>query len=217
MPTIKTVKQLSDTTPDTKNANKGTQRGRGMLEQSLRQHGAGRSILLDRNGKIIAGNKTADVAGDIGLDDLIVVQSDGTRLVAVQRTDLDLDTDPSAKALAIADNRVGEISLDWDASVLAELSEEYEGLLDGLFREDELDALLGTVVENPLDEWQGMPAFEQDKAGAARSITVHFASLDDIPTFATLLGQLVTTATRYIWFPPQPEIDLKAYIAHDES
>ena len=43
--------------PDTKNANKGTERGRYMVEASLRETGAGRSIVLDKDGRIIAGNK----------------------------------------------------------------------------------------------------------------------------------------------------------------
>ena len=58
----KSINVLSDLTPDTKNANKGTQRGRGLLEKSLRQHGAGRSVLVDRDGEIIAGNKTVEIA-----------------------------------------------------------------------------------------------------------------------------------------------------------
>jgi DNA modification methylase len=39
-------------------------------------------------------------------------------LIAVQRDDLDLLTDPRARALAIADNRVGELDLEWDARQL---------------------------------------------------------------------------------------------------
>ena len=85
-----TVK-LSTLIPDGKNANLGSPRGNQMIEDSLRQYGAGRSILLDKHGRIVAGNKTAENAGAIGMDDVIVVQSDGSRLVAVQRTDLDLD------------------------------------------------------------------------------------------------------------------------------
>ena len=83
-------KKLSDLVPDRRNANKGTPRGNQMIEDSLRQYGAGRSILLDKHGAIIAGNKTAENCGAIGMEDVLVVRTDGTRLVAVQRTDLDL-------------------------------------------------------------------------------------------------------------------------------
>jgi ParB-like chromosome segregation protein Spo0J len=41
--------------------------------------------------------------------------------VAVQRGDLDLKRDRKARELAIADNRVGEIDLEWNPEVLASL------------------------------------------------------------------------------------------------
>jgi hypothetical protein len=57
-----------------------------------------------------------------GLQEVVIVPSDGTKIIAVQRTDLDLDTDPRAQALATADNRTSELGLEWDAANLAELS-----------------------------------------------------------------------------------------------
>ena len=139
---------LSALTPDDRNANKGTQRGTGMLEDSLRKYGAGRSILTDKNGRIIAGNKTAEGAASIGLDEAIVVRTDGNRLVVVQRTDLDLD-DPKARELAIADNRTGEINLDWNADELQALIDDGVDL-SGMFGLEEIAALKdGESVENP--------------------------------------------------------------------
>ena len=38
----KKIKGIEDLTPDVRNANRGTQRGRGMVEASLREVGAGR-------------------------------------------------------------------------------------------------------------------------------------------------------------------------------
>jgi hypothetical protein len=103
---------------DPKNANLGTERGDQALEYSLREYGAGRSILLDRHGTAIAGNKTRQKAEELGIP-IRVVESDGSDLVAVQRTDLDLSSDPAARALAYADNRVGELDLAWDRDQLA--------------------------------------------------------------------------------------------------
>jgi hypothetical protein len=45
-----------------------------MIEDSLRQYGAGRSILLDKHGNIVAGNKTVENAAAIGIDDVIVTR-----------------------------------------------------------------------------------------------------------------------------------------------
>ena len=127
---------------DQHNANKGTARGRKMLGKSLKAHGAGRSILVDKHGNVIAGNKTLEQAIAAGHKDVIVVKTDGSQLVAVQRTDLDL-ADKKAKALAIADNRVAEVGLEWDAAVLAEMSKDVD--LSQMFTEDELAELVTDV------------------------------------------------------------------------
>lgn len=144
--TIKTAK-IGDLTPDENNANKGTERGRYALEKSLREYGFGRAILIDKNGHIIAGNKTHEVAGAIGLEDVIVVPVDGQQVVAVQRTDLDI-YDLASRELAIADNRVGQLDLDWDAEVLAGLEEEGANL-SAFWTDAELDAIMERAGELP--------------------------------------------------------------------
>lgn len=146
--------KLSQLTPDSRNANKGTARGRKMVADSLKRYGAGRSILLDRNGHIIAGNKTAEGAKAIGLEDVQVVKTDGTKLVAVQRTDLDIN-DRKARELAIADNRAAEVGLEWDVDVLKEL--EAEGIeMEPFFDERELVQFFaretGEAPEAPVDQ-----------------------------------------------------------------
>ncbi len=199
--------KLSDITPDANNANLGTQRGLGMLESSLRKHGAGRSILLDRKGRVIAGNKTVEQAGQLGLDELIIVKTDGTQLVAVQREDLDLaDDSTGARDLAYADNRVGELDLAWNPeTILADLDSVD---LSGLFREDELERILGTVVDDPNGEWVGMPEFEQEDKTAFRSIHVHFRGQEDIDRFSELIGQEIK-GSRSLWFPEAEKIDME--------
>lgn len=129
--------KIGDLTPDDRNANQGTERGDWMLTQSLQKLGAGRSVLLDKNGRLIAGNKTAAKFGEMGLEDVIIVQTNGQQLVAVQRTDLDIDS-PEGREMALADNRVGEVNLSWDAGVLAELGQEVD--LGQWFTTDELAA-----------------------------------------------------------------------------
>lgn len=132
-----TMKRLADLTPDPKNANRGTERGVGMLEASLRQYGAGRSVLVDKHGVVIAGNKTVEAAASIGLDRVRVIETDGTELVVVQRTDLDLAQDVHAKALGVADNRIAQVGLEWDAEVLQELVADGADL-GNLFSAEEL-------------------------------------------------------------------------------
>lgn len=132
--------KIADLIPDDKNANLGTERGRYMIERSLAKLGAGRSIVVDKNGKIIAGNKTTETAVESGFEDTIIVQTDGTKLVVVQRTDLDLDTDAKAKELAIADNRTSEISYNPDPEILLEIGQEID--LSDYYTQGEMDDLL---------------------------------------------------------------------------
>ena len=123
---------------DGKNANKGTKRGRELLEQSLGKYGAGRSVLVDRRNRVIAGNKTVEAAVAAGMKSIAVIETDGNCLVAVQRGDLDLAKDKKARELAIADNRVGELDLEWNPEVLALLDVD----LKQFWNENELNALL---------------------------------------------------------------------------
>jgi len=137
--------KLEDLTPDTRNANRGTARGLAMVESSLRKYGAGRSILVDKKGRIVAGNKTAQAATDAGLSKTIVVQTTGNEVVVVQRMDLDLDKDKAARELAVADNRAGEVGLEWDGKEIAQLQLE-EIDLSQMFTPAELDAIADKEV-----------------------------------------------------------------------
>ena len=47
--------KISELIPDDKNFNKGSQFGNSLIEKSFTKFGAGRSILLDKNNRIIAG------------------------------------------------------------------------------------------------------------------------------------------------------------------
>lgn len=115
--------KLKDITPDDKNFNKGTEFGHSLIEKSFAKTGAGRSILLDKNNRIIAGNKSTEVYAASGGEDILVVESDGTKLIAVKRTDIDLDT-PRGREMALADNATAKANIIFDAElIVAELGE----------------------------------------------------------------------------------------------
>lgn len=148
---VKPITHLRDLTPDAQNANLHTPRGASMMETSLRECGFGDSLTVDRHGVVISGNQRLETVADIGLDDPIVVRSDGTRPIVHQRIDLEAD-DPRAKKLAIASNRVGEVNLAWDADVLAELASDDAAILDGLFTVEETASLLADAPEPTIEE-----------------------------------------------------------------
>ena len=116
---------ISEVIPDDKNFNKGTEYGGHLLEKSFEQFGAGRSILLDKNNRIIAGNKATEQYGAKGGEKVIVVETDGNTLVAVKRTDIDLDT-KKGREMALADNATQKADLDWDDDILKAVAEEMD-------------------------------------------------------------------------------------------
>ena len=139
--------KLSDLQQDPNNLNLGTERGRNVIRQSLAELGAGRSILVDKNGYIIAGNKTAAAALEAGIEDVVIVETTGDHVVVVQRTDLDLSTDPKAKKLAVTDNRASELGLNWDIDALKVVADEVD--ISWLFTDEEIEGLDGWEdVEN---------------------------------------------------------------------
>ena len=136
--------KLHELIPDDRNANRGTRRGADAVEVSLRDLGAGRSVLIDRDGRVIAGNKTVAAAKRAGIENVLVVQTTGDQLIAVQRVDLSLD-DPAGRKLAVADNRAAELGLEWDPAVLAELSSDLD--LKPFFTDSELSSVIAPTVE----------------------------------------------------------------------
>ena len=111
--------KISELIPDDKNYNTGNEFGNSLIEKSLRKNGAGRSILIDKNNRIIAGNKTVENAASIGLEDLLIVESDGTKIIAVKRTDIDLDS-KKGRELALADNASAKANIVWNHENLKE-------------------------------------------------------------------------------------------------
>lgn len=109
---------------DDKNFNKHTEYGMSLLEKSLRENGAGRSILIDKDNNIIAGNGIVEAAGSVGLENIKIVETTGDEIVAVKRTDIALDSEQGRK-MALADNATAAADLEWDEDLLAEASEQW--------------------------------------------------------------------------------------------
>jgi hypothetical protein len=151
MAEIKEAK-ISDLVFDDKNFNKHTEYGMSLIEKSIRNNGAGRSILIDKNNRIIAGNGVTEIAGQIGLDDVQIVESDGTKIIAVKRTDIDLDS-KQGREMALADNataralaeklKSGSITVEMKANGF----EHYGSLGFSLDRYDEqITAISGDIM-----------------------------------------------------------------------
>jgi len=115
---------ISDLQKDDRNANAGTDLGRDLIKLSFGLHGAGRSVLVDKNLKVIGGNHALDGAAAAGIDEVIVVQTNGRQLVAVQRTDIDIDS-KEGREMALADNRTAQANINFDMDVISDLNNDF--------------------------------------------------------------------------------------------
>ena len=106
---------------DDHNFNKGTEAGRQLMERSFSELGAGRSILVDKDGRIIAGNKSQKAAIAAGIKKVRIIETTGDELVAVKRTDISLDS-KEGRELALADNLTTQVNLEWDKVELQEVA-----------------------------------------------------------------------------------------------
>ena len=120
------VVDIRDIIPDDHNFNAGTEKGREMIEKSFRELGAGRSILLDKNNRIIAGNKSQQAAIATGITKVRIVDTEGDEIVAVRRRDVDLDS-KVGRELAFADNATQQVSLAWDEAELQAVQADVDG------------------------------------------------------------------------------------------
>lgn len=155
---------------DNKNFNKGTEYGEHLMDESLRKFGLGRSILIDRNDRIIAGNKTTEKAGELGFEKVVIVETDGSTLVAVKRNDIDLDSQ-KGRELALADNATSKANLSWDEDMIAEQFD---------FDPEEW----GVSMSEPEEEEQEEPKKEIDtrlivECGDVTKLSLLFSELQD--------------------------------------
>ena len=116
---------ISDLRFDEKNFNDHSEYGMSLLEKSLQDFGAGRSILIDKNNNIIAGNGIIEAAGNIGLEDMQIVETTGDKIVAVKRTDIELNS-KKGRGLAMADNATSAANLSWNKGNIEEVSEQFD-------------------------------------------------------------------------------------------
>lgn len=119
---------------DRHNYRRHSDENKKLINQSLAECGAGRSVLVDAEGELIAGNGVYEQAQKLGIPTR-VVETDGTELVVVKRTDL-ATADAKRKKLAAMDNATADkvewnidaLQTDFGASELAGMSIEVPGI-----------------------------------------------------------------------------------------
>lgn len=102
---------------DKRNYRKHSDKNKQLINKSLKECGAGRSIVIDNEDNIIAGNGIYEQAQKLGIKTKII-ETDGSELVVVKRTDLATD-DEKRKQLAVMDNSASDSS-EFDFELLNE-------------------------------------------------------------------------------------------------
>jgi len=136
---------IKDLKPDHRNARKRTDRSASLIAESLKRFGAARSIVIDEDNRILAGNGTVEGAKAAGIQNIRVIETDGTEIIAVKRTGLSED---DKIGLALADNRTSDLS-DWDKDMLQQLSAEHD--LAPWFEADDLAEIIGEAEQLPTE------------------------------------------------------------------
>lgn len=131
---------IHDLVQDDKNFNQGTARGKVLLDRSFERFGAARSVLVDKNNRIIAGNKSTIAAEDHGISKVRVVETTGKDLVVVKRTDLDIET-AEGREYALADNMTAKQNFSLSYEAIREAVDDV-GLDPTIWGIDNLDELV---------------------------------------------------------------------------
>lgn len=144
------VVPLSTLSADPHNINRHTERGHKLVEQSIRKRGVARPGFAahDKDGNLVmlGGNLSSlEVPAGIGLDEAVLVYTDGTRPIVHVRTDLDAGSD-EARLLALEDNVSGVQSYDPDITELAELV-EIEGFDEIISEREYLKLVADAVID----------------------------------------------------------------------
>lgn len=142
----KARRSIADLKPDLVNVRKHNPRNIGMIVDSLHQVGAARSIVIDENDTVLAGNGLIEAAAEAGITKMQIVEADGETVIAVRRRGL---TDEQKQKLAIFDNRTAELAT-WDSDALQALQQQGADL-SAYFYPEEIDRLGEAAVREQVN------------------------------------------------------------------
>jgi DNA modification methylase len=170
---------MSDIRPDSRNARRHSDQNKAMIRQSLEEIGGFRSIAVDGEGIIRAGNGVYEQACELGLK-IRIIEAARDELIAVKRSDL---VGELAERAAILDNRTGELA-EWDVNALAWLKDNEPATVEGMWNEKEWQNLLARIEQPQIET--NIPEAQIDKAEELRQKwDVDSGQLWEIPSIKT--------------------------------
>lgn len=102
---------------DKRNYRKHDEKNKTLIEKSLKECGTGRSIVIDNDNEIIAGNGVFEASKKLNIPTKII-ETNGQELIVIKRTDLKTE-DEKRKQLAVMDNSTSDTS-SFDFELLAD-------------------------------------------------------------------------------------------------
>jgi hypothetical protein len=177
--------KVEDLKFDKRNYRRHSEKNQDLIKKSINEVGFGRSIVIDADNEIVCGN---GVVSQIAKSTPIkVVETNGSELVVVKRTDLKTD-DEKRKQLAVMDNSTSDSS-DFDFTLLQEDFDE-ETLADW-----------GIDIEFEDDEEEKKSTEKDAKAEEYINEAVKDACIEIIEQFDKLNGfSFITRQTAKIKF-----------------
>ncbi len=136
---------ISSLQSDQKNARRRTDRSSTLIKESISRYGAARSIVIDEENRVLAGNGTIEGAKQAGIKNVRIIETDGDEIIAVKRTGL---SEEDKVGLALADNRTSDLS-EWDQEMLHQLSEEHD--ISAWFDQEDFTDIAGELKEKTFE------------------------------------------------------------------
>ena len=137
-----------------------------------------REIIIDEDAIILGGNMRHKALRTMGIEEVVVKIVTG--LTANQKQEF-----------MIKDNaQFGLFDMDILANMFSDLPLIDWGVGIWDFEEDD-----------PNEEWEGMPEFEQEDKTSFKIIHVYFKDQEGFNSFSQIIGQKITEKTRSIWYP----------------
>lgn len=172
--------QIKDLKLDKRNYRRHNQRNLDLIKKSVLEVGLGRSVVIDNENEIVCGNglvSTLDKNTPIK-----VVETNGSELVVVKRTDLKTD-DAKRKQLAVMDNSTSDSS-DFDLTLLQEDFDTEElgdwGINLDFNSEEESEA---TEIGSVLEELNDLRGLIYEPTGEKPKISELYSGSDKIENY----------------------------------
>jgi ParB-like chromosome segregation protein Spo0J len=137
---------IGDLKADPRNSNTHTPENIGAIVDALHAVGPARSIVIDENGVVLCGHGVVEALGQVGIENVRVIERDANAIYAVRVRGL---TERQKRELAIADNQSGRLSHFDPVALLRDVADFSLDLPRLGFGPDQIEALAGEVLNRP--------------------------------------------------------------------